>query len=106
MTFFKKLGIMALAFMNRALYSILQVLIWLDQGLGLLIAVPFYLLLGTPVPNADETISSVVGRFATDGHWWALAAEWIIDRLFYPIEGSLGHCRREIEYEDVDWEPR
>jgi hypothetical protein len=104
LTFFKNLCIMAMALINRLLYCLLEILVWLDQGLGLILCIPFYLVLGHPKPNADVTISSVVGFYAINDYKWALVAEWIIDRLFYVFEGKLGHCRKHVEYEDIDWE--
>lgn len=89
----------------RFFKSLLEILVWMDQGVGLLIAIPFYIVFGTPKPNADETISSVVGRYAIMGYRWALICEWIIDRLFYVFEGfELGHCRKRIEFNDINWE--
>ena len=92
-------------FMVRLLKSIKEVLVWIDQGVGLLISIPFFLLTGGPRPDADETISSVVGFYATHGRRWALVAEWFIDRIFYPFEGfKLGHCRKRIEQDEIDWD--
>lgn len=89
---------MLMGLVNRVLYSILELLTWIDIGLGLIIAVPFYIILGKPIPNAYETISSVVGKYAESGYRWALICEWFIDRLFYIFEGDLGHCRRHITW--------
>lgn len=49
--------------------------------------------------NPDETISSAVGRKASAGRKWALAAEWLIDRLFVWLGEAPGHCRRMAEKE-------
>lgn len=89
----------------RLLTSLLQILVWIDRGIGLLISIPFYLVLGYPRPSSRETISSVVGFYANLGYRWALICEWFIDRLFYIPEGfRLGHCRKRIDYDDIDWE--
>ncbi len=105
LTIFKKLGIMLWAFTIRLLKSLKEILVLIDQGVGLLICIPFYLLLGRPTPDADETISSIVGFYASHGYKWALVCEWIIDRLFYVFEGfKLGHCRKRIEEDEIDWE--
>jgi hypothetical protein len=98
----KRLGIMLWGFVVRLLKSLLEILVWFDQGIGLVIAIPFYLFLGHPKPNADDTISSVVGFYAENGYKWALVAEWFIDRLFYIPNGfKLGHCRGHIEWNEV-----
>lgn len=111
LTFFRHLNIMLMALKNRILKSLLEILVLLDITIGLIIAIPFYILLGHPVPNAYETISSVVGKYSMQRYKWAMAAEWVIDRLFYPIEGRLGHCKRhirwygsEVQEDDIDWE--
>jgi hypothetical protein len=105
LTFLRRLVIMLWGFQLRLLKSLLELLVWIDQGVGLLLCIPFYLILGHPKPNADETISSVVGRYATLEYRWALAAEWIIDRLFFIPQGCrLGHCRKHIEYDETDWD--
>lgn len=89
----------------RILKSILEILVWVDQGVGLILCIPFYLIFGHPKPNADETISSVVGFYAEEGYRWALICEWFLDRLFYIPEGfRLGHCRRHIEWNEIDWD--
>jgi hypothetical protein len=89
----------------RILKSVLEILVWIDQGIGLIISIPFYLVFGRPRPNADETISSIVGFYASDGYRWAILCEWFIDRLFYIPEGfRLGHCRKYTEEDDIDWE--
>lgn len=108
MTFLKNLIKILWGFIVRCLKSLKEILVWIDQGVGLLLAIPFYLAIGKPRPNADQTISSIVGLYAIEGYRWALVSEWIIDRLFWVFEGfKLGHCRKRIEYEDiedVDWE--
>jgi hypothetical protein len=66
-------------------------LICLDQFCGCWLRGWDYVWFGGECPNADETISSWVGRNAVEGEPWALVAERFIDALF----GS-GHCRRNI----------
>ena len=98
LTFFSRVIIMLLAIKNRVLKSLLEILVWIDIGFGLILAIPFYIILGHPIPNAYETISSVVGKYSLKGYLWARIAEWIIDRIFYVFEGSLGHCKRHIRW--------
>lgn len=75
-----------------------QWLIAVDQLAYVTVGGWIYLATGGPVPNADETISSRVGRAAVAGKRWGLALEWIIDRIFVVLAGvPLGHCRRSIE---------
>lgn len=56
-------------------------------------------------PRADETISSRVGRNAIAGKRWALAAEWLIDGLFWLAAGKGGHCRANIEWDELESRP-
>ncbi len=51
--------------------------------------------------NPDETISSRVGRAALAGKRWGLICEAIIDRLFRLLGEAPGHCRREIEWDEI-----
>lgn len=74
-----------------------EVLISLDQLLHVILGGPKYLIRGGPVPSADETISSKVGRRAIAGARWALTAERVIDWLFVQLGEGPGHCRRMIE---------
>lgn len=75
-----------------------QIFICVDQLAHVIIAGPKYLIFGGYVPNADETISSIVGRQAIAGKRWALCCEWAIDRLMLPFDGwKLGHCRNSVE---------
>lgn len=105
LTFFKSLCIILWGFVVRLLKSMLEILVWIDQGVGLILAIPFYLFFGHPKPSADQTISGLVGYYAIRGYLWAKACEWVIDRLFYPFEGfKLGHCRKRLEWEEIDWD--
>lgn len=93
------------ALLIRLLESLLEILVWIDKGIILIIVIPFYLVLGCPRPDAQETISSIVGFYAHKGYKWALVCEWFIDRLFYIPEGfKLGHCRKYSPIKDIDWE--
>jgi hypothetical protein len=76
---------------------IMVLLVSIDQLAQVLLAGPKYLIVGGPVPDPDETISSKVGRMAVRGHRWALIAEWLIDGLFELLGDQAGHCRRNIE---------
>jgi len=49
----------------------------------------------------DETISSRVGRAALAGKIRGLIFEWIIDGLFRLLGEAPGHCRREIEWDEI-----
>lgn len=78
-----------------------QWLIAIDQLAAVALCfAPFVLLGRGRVPNADETISSIVGRWAEAGHRWALACEWLIDRLFTALGDGPDHCRRSIERDE------
>ncbi|SNS52995.1 hypothetical protein SAMN06295912_108109 [Sphingomonas laterariae] len=68
----------------------------IDQLAHIILAAPKYLILGGPVPDPDETISSKVGRMAVRGRRWALIAERVIDWLFERLGEAPGHCRRNI----------
>ena len=70
---------------------------WDQLALVGLCFVPFVLLGRGICPDADETISSYVGRHALAGARWALLAETMIDRLFLLLGDGPGHCRRAIE---------
>lgn len=52
--------------------------------------------------NEDETISSRVGRNAVEGKRWALIAEKVINALFEFLGAPPGHCRRCIEYDELE----
>lgn len=47
--------------------------------------------------DVDETISSAVGRKASEGRRWAIAAEGLIDMWFALIFGERHHCANNIE---------
>lgn len=75
-----------------------QFAISVDQLVLVLICFGTFVVLGRgSCPNADETISSRVGRNAMRGARWARAAEWVIDRMFMAFGDAPGHCRRSIE---------
>ena len=89
MEFLRRLGVLAFA-----------LLISIDQLAHVLVAAPFYLLGFTnELPNADETISSRVGRYSVRGDPWAKVAEWLINLLFFwqvDEHGRRNHCARSI----------
>ena len=75
-----------------------QYLIALDQLGHVGLCFWTYVLLGRgSCPNADETISSRVGRAAILDRPWALALERPIDWIFERLGDGPGHCRRSIE---------
>lgn len=76
---------------------IIQFLIAIDQLVYVLLAAPYYLIVGGTCPSADETISSRVGRAAMAGAWWGRPCAWAIDRLFIMLGSAPGHCARAIE---------
>jgi hypothetical protein len=80
----------------RIKYSIIQVLIGVDQFVAILIKIPLYILLNHPAPNPDETISSIVGRNAVAGQRWAIISEKVINFIF-GVLGDHNHCRKSIE---------
>ena len=51
--------------------------------------------------NPDETISSRVGRAELAEKSWGVVCAWIIDGLFALLGEAPGHCRREIEWDEV-----
>lgn len=69
-----------------------QMLLGFDQLLGCWLRGWVYVWRGGECPNADETISSYVGRRSRDGAGWASTAERLIDAIL-----GAGHCRRSIE---------
>jgi hypothetical protein len=85
---------------NRLGRWLVELLIALDQLAHVFLGGPKYLLRGGPVPSADETISSKVGRQAAKGRRWAIIAEHGIDALFRLL-GQRGHCRAAIEWEEL-----
>ncbi|WP_242140881.1 hypothetical protein [Sphingomonas sp. TREG-RG-20F-R18-01] len=76
---------------------IIQLLIAIDQVAYVLLAGPYYLIVGGSCPSADETISSRVGRAAMAGSWWGKPCAWAIDHLFMLLGSKPGHCARAIE---------
>ena len=77
-------------------------LICLDQTWAIRVQFFTYVLMGRgDHPNADETISSIVGRKAVAGRAWALAAERCINWLALRVGDRPNHCRRNIEYDEV-----
>lgn len=89
--------------MRKRLVSWLwQFLIALDQLVQVWVSGWLFVWLGVgDCPNADETISSRVGRNAMAGRRWALVLERIIDRLAIWCGSPPGHCRRAIEYDEL-----
>lgn len=69
---------------------LLNLAIALDQGLNAALG-----------GNPDETISSRVGRAAMNDRPFAAEAEWLIDALFRLLGDGPGHCRRNIEWDEV-----
>jgi len=77
-------------------------LIAIDQLAHVWLAGWTYVWLGRgKCPNADETISSRVGRNAAQGKRWALCCERVIDWGAYVIAGQRGHCRASIEQDEI-----
>ena len=73
-----------------------QLLISLDQLGHVILGGPKFILVGGTVPNADETISSKVGRASLEGKRWARIAEKVIDWFAYALAGQTDHCLRSI----------
>ena len=74
-----------------------ELLVSLDQLAHVVWGGPKFILHGGPVPSADETISSKVGRMAVRGRRWALIVERVIDWTFERLGEAPGHCHRSIE---------
>lgn len=91
-----KIG-MANKFRTRLKLWLKENLIALDQWLHVLLGGPKYLLGNGPLPSADETISSKVGKAAIKGKIWALICEKIINGFFF-LFGDKNHCRNSIEW--------
>jgi hypothetical protein len=68
-----------------------QLLICLDQLFATWLRGWWYVWVGGELPNADETLSSFVGRRSLAGQGWARIAERALDAIF-----GTGHCRRSI----------
>lgn len=68
----------------------------IDQLAYVILAGPYYLVVGGEEPSARETISSKVGREANNGWLWARIAECGIDLLFRLLGSRPGHCQRAI----------
>jgi hypothetical protein len=102
LTIFKSMVIMLWGLKDRTLKVLLELLVWIDITVGLIIAIPFYLIFSIPVPDATVTISAVVGTYSMKGYRWAKVCEVIIDTIFHPLDGP-DHCRRNADktnYED------
>ena len=84
----------------RIRYYLLRILIAINQLVGVTFFGFFYLIGLANRPNADETISSRVGRAAIQGHKVALIAEKVINFLFLPFEKN--HCRKRIEHDEIN----
>lgn len=89
-----------MGFFQRLWLVFFYLLVSLDQLLHVLVAAPFFLFGFTDeLPNADETISSRVGRYSVRGDRWAKVAEWLINLLFFwqvDETGKRNHCARSI----------
>lgn len=87
--------------MRRLSKWVVAMMIAIDQAFHVWLAGWTYVWLGRgPCPNADETISSRVGRNAAQGKRWALVCEFIIDGLFLLV-GQRGHCRASVEQDEL-----
>lgn len=74
-----------------------QLLISIDQFLHVVLwGIPYVLTGKGRCPNADETISSFVGRKSLKGRKWAKVLEAIIDFVF-GLLGEKNHCFNSIE---------
>lgn len=51
--------------------------------------------------NPDETISSRIGKAAIRGNRLAHVIERIIDWIFERLTGQAGHCRANIEWDEI-----
>ncbi|RXR28963.1 hypothetical protein [Sphingobium fluviale] len=80
---------------------LISMMVALDQCAHTFFAGPKYVIFGGRRPNTDETISSRVGRAALAGKRWGLMCEAAIDALFRLLGDGPGHCRRNIEWDEV-----
>lgn len=79
-----------------------QLLVAIDQLAGTWIFGWSYVWLGggRNCPQADETISSVVGKASMRGAPWARRWERRINRLAVWLGEQPNHCRRSIEWDE------
>lgn len=85
-----------MSILSRMKALCLQLLISIDQTAQTVIVGFLYIFFGGTCPSADETISSIVGRRAEEGKWWAKILARIIDTVFGWL-GAKDHCRTSIE---------
>lgn len=78
---------------------LVQMLVCIDQLMGTWLRGWHYVWIGGELPQADETISSWIGRRAQEGVPWARTAELFIDATFF---WQRDHCQQSIEFEDLD----
>jgi len=83
-------------FGSRFKLLLLQAAISVDQFAQVIIGGFIFMIGCGPLPMADETVSSVVGRRSLEGARWAKYAEKFIDFIFAKL-GDHDHCRRSIE---------
>lgn len=81
---------------NRFRRWLHAILVAVDQLAYVILAGPYFLIVGGDEPSARETISSKVGREANNGWLWARLAEKGIDALFVLLGSEWGHCQRAI----------
>lgn len=80
----------------RMLRELHAIAVALDQLAYVILAGPYFIVMGGDEPNARETISSKVGREANNGWLWARCAQVAIDGLFRLLGSPPGHCQRAI----------
>lgn len=90
-----------MAIMKRVARALRAIVVAINQLIGTTITALLYIVGFAPEPNPDEAISSIVGRNAQAGKWWARVLEKVIDLLLWLLGDGWGHCRRSIEW--TEW---
>ena len=64
---------------------------------------PLYVVGLADRPSGRQMISSYVGKAASNGHYWAIAAEDVIDGIAQALGDRPGHCLRAyLHYRGLD----
>ena len=87
-----RLKVAAFAFLRSI--DILFCTIWLA---------PLYVVGLADRPSGRQMISSYVGKAASNGHYWGIAAEGVIDAIAEAFGDRPGHCLRAyLHYREID----
>ena len=67
--------------LRRLFAWLVALIVWLDEGLSIVVRGPIYLMTGYNMPSAHETISAWVGECARLGQPWAIDAARVLDAV-------------------------